>query len=123
ALLRAAASRPAWVYKPAAQALVDRFDSSTPAPVRPTIARLRTPRCPRTSDHPLRLLHGWLGSIHKRTPERPSGTPCRTQRRNESWAIPSLSRATPSATSEHLRGLLDSSSIPQSSSLLAFPFN
>jgi hypothetical protein len=56
-------------------------------------------------------------------PEHPSGTPCRTQHRNESWVIPSLSRATPSATSEHLRGLLDSSSIPPSSSLLAFPFN
>src|ERR1017187_4660725 len=91
--------------------------------VRPTIARLHTLRCPRTSDHPLLLLHRWLGSIHRRRSERPSGTPCRTGHRNESWAIPSLLRATPSATSEHLRGLLDSSSIPQSSPLLAFPFN
>src|ERR1039458_3381903 len=91
-LLTAAASRPAWVYKPAARAGVDRFDSSALAPVRPTIARLHTLRCPRTSDHPLLLLHRWLGSIHRRRSERPSGTPCRTGHRTESWAIPSLSR-------------------------------
>src|ERR1019366_7245995 len=97
--LTAAASRPAWVYKPAARAVVDRFDSSALAPVRPTIARLHTLRCPQTSDDPLLLLHRWLGSIHRRRSERPSGTPCRTGHRNESWAIPSLSRATPSAAS------------------------
>src|ERR1700730_6094978 len=121
--LTAAASRTASLCTPAVRVVFDRFDSSARAPVRPTIARLRTSRCPRTSDHPLLLLHHWLGSIHRRRPKRPSGTPCRTGHRNESWALPSLSRATPSATSEHLRGLLDSSSIPQSSSLLAFPFN
>src|ERR1039458_8547916 len=104
----AAASRPAWVCRPAARAVVDRFDSSALAPVRPTIARLHTLRCPRTSDHPLLLLHRWLGSIYRRRSERPSGTPCHTGHRNECWAIPSLLRATPSATSEHLRGLLDS---------------
>ena len=41
-------------------------------------------------------------------------TLCRTAHRNENWAIPSLYRATPSATSEHSVGLLDSSSIPRS---------
>src|SRR5215831_4085075 len=47
-------------------------------------------------------------------PAHPLGTLCRTAHRNENWAIPSLYRATPSATSEHLVGLLDSSSIPRS---------
>jgi hypothetical protein len=42
------------------------------------------------------------------------GTPCRTARRNGSWAIPSLCRATPSAISEHLMGLFGSSPIPRS---------
>src|SRR6266481_4885950 len=42
------------------------------------------------------------------------GTPCRTEHRSESWAIPSLCRATPSATSEHLVELLGSSPIPRS---------
>src|SRR5882724_6368334 len=41
-------------------------------------------------------------------------TPCRTERRSEIWAIPSLCRATPSATSEHLVELLGSSPIPRS---------
>jgi len=39
------------------------------------------------------------------------------------WALPSLCRATPSATSERFLGLIDSTSIPPPSSLLAFPFN
>src|SRR5689334_3373839 len=42
------------------------------------------------------------------------GTPCHTPRRNENRAIPSLCRATPSATSEHYSGLLGSSPIPPS---------
>jgi len=87
--------------------VVDTFDSSALAPVRPTIARLRTLRCPRTSGRPLLLLHHWRGSIHRRRSECPFGTPCRTEHRSESWALPSLLRATPSATSVHLRGLPD----------------
>src|SRR5438046_9537442 len=47
-------------------------------------------------------------------PTHPLGTPCRTERRSENWAIPSLCRATPSATSEHLVELLGSSPIPRS---------
>src|SRR5258708_12532190 len=47
-------------------------------------------------------------------PKRLLGTPCRTGHRSESWAIPSLCRATPSATSEHLVELLGSSPIPRS---------
>jgi hypothetical protein len=38
----------------------------------------------------------------------------RFEHRSESWAIPSLCRATPSATSEHLVELLGSSPIPRS---------
>src|SRR4029077_8663915 len=47
-------------------------------------------------------------------PSRLLGTPCRTGHRSESWAIPSLCHATPSATSEHLVELLGSSPIPRS---------
>src|SRR6266404_7334971 len=47
-------------------------------------------------------------------PECPCGTPCRTEHRSENSAIPSLCRATPSATSEHLVELLGSSPIPRS---------
>jgi len=47
-------------------------------------------------------------------PKHLLGTPCRTEHRSESWAIPSLCRATPSATSEHLVELLGSSPIPRS---------
>jgi hypothetical protein len=41
-------------------------------------------------------------------------TPCRTARRTESQALPSLSRVTRSATSEYSLGLLGSSPIPPS---------
>src|SRR6266851_2345872 len=71
----------------------------------------------------LLLLRRWLCSTRRRKPEHPCDTPCRTARRIESWAIPSLLRAPPSATSEHLLGLLGSSPIPPSSSLLAFAFH
>src|SRR5216684_3493733 len=76
------------------------------------------PRCPRMFGHLLPLLRRWLCSTRRQRPEHLFGTPCRIGHRNESWALPSLCRATPSATSEHLLGLLDSSPIPPSSSLL-----
>jgi len=53
----------------------------------------------------------WRRTVSK-MPEHPFGTPCHTARRSGSWAIPSLCRATPSATSEHYLGLLGSSPIP-----------
>ena len=62
----------------------------------------------------LLLLRDSLCNIHRRRPSRLLGTPCRTKHRSESWAIPSLCRATPSATSEHLVELLGSSPIPRS---------
>jgi hypothetical protein len=60
------------------------------------------------------LLRGSLCNIHRRRPSRLLGTPCRTEHRSETWAIPSLCRATPSATSERLVELLGSSPIPRS---------
>jgi hypothetical protein len=98
----------------AAQVAVDRFDFSVPAPVRPTTAPHRTARCPQMSGCPLRLLRHWLCNVCRHTPEHPCGTPRRTAHRNESRAIPSLLRVTPSATSERLLGLLGSSPIPLS---------
>src|SRR5713226_7903275 len=47
-------------------------------------------------------------------PECPCGTPCRTEHKSENSTIPSLCRATPSATSERLMELLGSSPIPRS---------
>jgi hypothetical protein len=88
--------------------VVDRFDFSALASVRPTIVLLRTLRCPRTFGRLLPLLRHWPCSVRKRKPEHPCGTPCRTVRRSESLAIPSLLRVTLSATSEHWLGLLDS---------------
>jgi hypothetical protein len=83
-------------------------------PVRPTTVPNRAVRCPRMSVCPLPLLRRWLCNVHRHKPERPSGTPCHTPRRNESRGIPSLLRVTPSATSEHLLRWLGSSPIPQS---------
>src|SRR5260370_1936937 len=97
---------------PAVQVAVDRFDFSVPAPVRPPTVPNRAVRCPRMSDCPLLLLRHWLCNVCRHMPEHPSGTPCHTARRDESRAIPSLLRVTPSATSERLLGLLGSSPIP-----------
>src|SRR6266700_7526470 len=60
------------------------------------------------------LLRDSLCNIHRRRPSHLLGAPCRTEHKSESWAIPSLCRATPSATSEHLVELLGSSPIPRS---------
>jgi len=106
--------------RPVAQQVVNRSDLSAPASVRPTIALLHTLRCPRTSDCQLLLRRHWLCSKRRHSSERPSGTPCRKASRSESQAISSLCRATLSVTSECFLGLLDSSSIPPPSSLLAF---
>src|SRR5271166_4912341 len=95
------ASHPAWVYTPAARVAVDRFGFSALASVHPTTVPYRTFRCLRKSGCPLLLLRHWPCSVRRHMPERPVDTPCRTAHRNESWAIPSLLRATSSATSEH----------------------
>src|SRR5438128_7150560 len=114
ALLTASAFRPAWVSTPAVRAAVDTFYFSALASVRPTTSSPRTLRCPQMFGRLRLLLRDSLCSIHRRRPSRLLGTPCRTEHRSETWAIPSLYRATPSATSEHLVELLGSSPIPRS---------
>src|SRR5271155_2395063 len=99
--LTVSVSRLAWVYTLAVPAAVDTFYFSALASVRPTTSSLHTLRCPRRSDHLLLLLRGSLCSIRRRIPAHLLGTPCHTGHRSETWAIPSLCRATPSATSEH----------------------
>src|SRR5712664_4196231 len=111
ALLTVSACRPAWVSTPAVRAAVDTFYFSALASVRPTTSAPRTLQCPRRSGHLLLLLRHSRCNIHRRRPSRLLGTPCRTGHRSETWAIPSLCRATPSATSEHLVELLGSSPI------------
>src|SRR5262249_23439857 len=48
----------------------------------------------------------WSGTGHRHEPGCPRGCSCRTGRRNDSRLLPSLSRATPSAVSEHSSGLI-----------------
>src|SRR5438445_7775121 len=114
ALLTASALRPAWVSTLAVPAAVDTFYFSALASVRPTTSSHRTLRCPQTFGRLRLLLRDSLCNSHRRRPSRLLGTPCRTEHRSETWAIPSLYRATPSATSEHLVELLGSSPIPRS---------
>src|SRR5712664_2332602 len=114
ALLTVFVSRPAWVYTPAVRAAVDTFYFSALASVRPTTSSTRTLRCPQMFGRLRLLLRDSLCNIHRQMPSRLLGAPCRTEHRSESWAIPSLCRATPSATSEHLVELLGSSPIPRS---------
>src|SRR6202040_4424728 len=95
--------------RPVVQEVVDRFDFSALAPVRPTTVPCRTLRCSRMSGCPLPQLRRWLYSVRRHRPEHLSDTPCRTAHGSESWAIPSLLRATPSATSEPSMELLGSS--------------
>src|SRR6266404_987783 len=114
ALLTASAFRPAWVSTPAVRVAVDTFYFSALASVRPTTSSPHTLRCPQTFGRLRLLLRDLLCNIHRRRPSRLLGAPCHTEHRSESWAIPSLCRATPSATSEHLVELLGSSPIPRS---------
>src|SRR6266404_2434321 len=114
ALLTVFVSRLACVYTPAVRAAVDTFYFSALASVRPTTSSPRTLRCPQTFGRLRLLLRDSLCNIHRRMPSHPFGTSCRTEHRSESRAIPSLCRATPSATSEHLVELLGSSPIPRS---------
>ena len=114
ALLTVSAFRPAWLSTPAVRAAVDTFYSSALASIRPTTSSARTLRCPQTFGRLRLLLRDSLCNSHRRRPSRLLGTPSRTEHRSESWAIPSLCRATPSATSEHLVELLGSSPIPRS---------
>ena len=59
------------------------------------------PRCPQSPDHPRPARPCWSGTEHRHAPGCPRGRSCRTGHRNDSRLLPSLSRATPSAVSEH----------------------
>src|SRR6266478_1514022 len=48
----------------------------------------------------------WSGTGHRHAPRYPHGQSCRTARRSDSRLLPSLSRATPSAVSEHFSELI-----------------
>src|SRR6202048_156024 len=48
----------------------------------------------------------WSGTGHMHAPEYLHGSSCRTRHRSDSQLLPSLSRATPSAASEHVSELL-----------------
>ena len=67
--------------------------------------------CPQTFGHLRLVLRHWPCSSRRQTPERLFGSLCHTEHRSENWAISSLCRATPSATSERLVELLGSSPI------------
>src|SRR5437660_12668460 len=113
-LHRVLVSRPAWVSTPAVRAAVDTFYFSALASVRPTTSSPRILRCPQTFGRLRLLFRDSLCNIHSQMPSRLLVTPCRTEHRSDSWAIPSLYRAAPSAASESLVALLGSSPIPRS---------
>src|SRR6202048_4259093 len=48
----------------------------------------------------------WSGTGHRHAPRYPHGQSCRTWRRSDTRLLPSLSRATPSAVSEHSSELI-----------------
>src|SRR6202049_1064400 len=48
----------------------------------------------------------WSGTGHRHAPRYPHGQSCRTGRRSDTRLLPSLSRATPSAVSEHSSELI-----------------
>jgi len=113
ALLTASAFRPAWVSTPAVRAAVDTFYFSALASVRPTtlhpISSMSSNVWPSTPAAP-RCFATFIG----RMPSRLLDTPCRTEHRSESWATPSLCRATRLQLLERLVELLGSSPIPRS---------
>ena len=108
------ASHPAWVYKPALQVAVDRFDFSALASVHPTIVPCRTVRCPGSFVHPLPLLRRWLHSVRRHMPEHPSDTPCRTRHRNETGWVLRFCVQRRLQLLNHCMELLASSPIPRS---------
>jgi hypothetical protein len=65
-----------------------------------------TPRPPQSPDHPHPVRPCWSGTEHRHAPGCLPGKSCRTAHRNGSQALPSLSRVTPSAVSEHTLELL-----------------
>src|SRR6202035_2456985 len=76
------------------------------APVRPATARPHTLRCPQSPVRPRPVRPCWSGTGHRHVPGCLHGSSCRTGHRSDSQLLPSLSRVTPSAASEHVSELL-----------------
>src|SRR5215469_1543571 len=64
------------------------------------------PRCPQNPGRRYQARPCWSGTGHRHAPECRRGRSCRTERRSDSRPLPSLSRVTPSAASEHFSELL-----------------
>jgi hypothetical protein len=108
----ASACRPVWVAIPAGPPANDTSCFSACPPVRSANVPARTPRCPRRSVHPRRLLRRSHGSARRRGLGHLGGTPCRTGHRSGSRTIPSLSRVAPSVVSERFLEVLGSRQSP-----------
>src|ERR1700730_3302159 len=76
------------------------------APVRPATAPPHTLRCPQSPVRPRPVRPCWSGTGHRHVPGCLHGSSCRTRHRRDSQLLPSLSRVTPSAASEHVSELL-----------------
>src|ERR1700738_3360549 len=76
------------------------------APVRPATARPHALRCPQSPDRLLLVRPCWSGTGHRHAPGCRRGRSCRTGHRSDNRLLPSLSRVTPSAASEHVSELL-----------------
>src|SRR6266478_4234084 len=76
------------------------------APVQSATARPHTLRCPQSPDRLLLVRPCWSGTGHRHVPGCLHGSSCRTRHRSDSQLLPSLSRVTPSAASEHVSELL-----------------
>src|ERR1700720_2055606 len=76
------------------------------APVRPATFQAHTPRWPQSPGHPRPVRPCWSGTGHRHVPGCLHGSSCRTRHRSDSQLLPSLSRVTPSAASEHVSELL-----------------
>src|SRR6266481_6493877 len=76
------------------------------APVRPATAPPHTLRCPQSPVRPRPVRPCWSGTGHRHVPGCLHGSSCRTGHRSDSQLLPSLSRVTPSAASEHVSELL-----------------
>src|SRR6266478_5890782 len=76
------------------------------APVQSATARPDALRCPQSPDRLLLVRPCWSGTGHRHAPGCLRGSSCRTRHRSDSQLLPSLSRVTPSAASEHVSELL-----------------
>src|SRR5262249_4883362 len=115
--------RPASGSTPASPAAADTSSPGVPSPVPPATVLPPTPRCPRTSGHPLPARLGWPCSAGRHNSARPRDTPYRTADRTSSWELPSLSHAVPSAVSQPFLEVTGSSPITRLSPLSTLALN